>query len=125
MVIFDVSKAFDRVPHKRLLRKLHHYGIRGHLHSWITSFITGRFQKVVVEGSESDSVPVISGVPQGSVLGPLLFLLFINDLSDNIGSSTRLFADNCIVYRTVRDHTDKEASVLRVSATSCGVSTLI
>ena len=109
MVILDFSKAFDRVPHKRLLRKLHHYGIRGHLHSWITSFLTGRSQKVIVEGSESESAPVISGVPQGSVLSPLLFLLFINDLPDNIASNTRLFADDCIVYRTIRYHADQEA----------------
>ena len=95
MVILDFSKAFDRVPHKRLLRKLHHYGIRGHLHSWITSFLTGKSQMVIVEGSESESAPVISGVIQGSVLDPLLFLLFINDLPDNIGSNTRLFADDC------------------------------
>ena len=109
MVILDFSKSFDRVPLKRLLRKLHHYGIRGHLHSWITSFLTGRSQKVIVENSESESAPVISGVPQGSVLGPLLFLLFINDLPDNIGSNTRLFADDCIVYHTIRDHADQEA----------------
>ena len=94
---------------KRLLRKLHHYGIRGHLHSWITSFLTSRSQKVIVEGSESESAPVISRVPQGSVLGPLLFLLFINDLPDNIASNTRLFADDCIVYHTIRDHADQEA----------------
>ena len=109
MVILDFSKAFDQVPHKQLLQKLHHYGIRGHLHSCITSFLTGRSQKVIVEGSESESAPVISGVPQGSVLGPLLVLLFINDLPDNMGYNTRLFADDCIVYRTIRDHADQEA----------------
>ena len=110
MLILDLSKAFDRVWHKQLLRKLHHYDLRGHLHSWITSFLIGRSQVVIVEGSESESAPVISGVPQGSVLGPLLFLLFINDLPDNIGSNTRLFADDwCIVYRTIRDHTYQEA----------------
>ena len=109
MVILNFSKAFDRVPHKQLLQKLHHYRIRGHMHSLITSFLTGKSQKVIVEGSESESAPVISGVPQGSVLGPLLFLLFINDLPDNIGSNTRLFADDCIVYRTIRDHADQEA----------------
>ena len=104
MVIIDFSKAFDPVPHKRLLRKLHHYGIRGHLHSWITSFLTGRSQKVNIEGSESESAPVISEVPQDSVLGPLLFLLFINDLLYNTGSNTRLFAADCIVYHTKRHY---------------------
>ena len=74
MVILDFSKVFDRVPHRRLLQKLHHYGIRGHLHSWITSFLTARSQNIIVEGSESESAPVISGIPQGSVLGQLLFL---------------------------------------------------
>ena len=109
MVILDFSKAFDQVPHKLLLRKLPHYGIRGHLHSWITFFLTGRSQKVIVDGLELESAPVISRVPQGSVLGLLLFLLFINDLPDNIGSNTRLFADDCIVYRIIRDHADQEA----------------
>ena len=109
MAILHFTKVIDRVQHKQLLRKLRHYGIRGHLHSWITSFLTGRSKKVIVEGSESESAPVISGVPQGSVLNLLLFLLFINDLPDNIGSNTRLFADDCIVYSTIRDHADQEA----------------
>ena len=106
MIVLDFSKAFDRVPHKRLLQKLHHYGIRGHLHQWVSDFLTGRTQNVVIEGVTSESAPVVSGVPQGSVLGSLLFLLFINNLPDNLTSQTRLFADDCIVYRTVRSHED-------------------
>ena len=102
MLVLDFSKAFDRIPHQRLLRKLEHFGIRGTIHSWIASFLSGRTQSMVVEGSSSDRVPVVSGVPQGSVLGPMLFLLFINDLQDKITLNSRLFADDCIVYRQIK-----------------------
>ena len=73
LIILDFSKAFDRVPHERLLRKLDHYGIRGSTHNWIKGFLTDRTQQVLVEGAASENIPVISGVPQGTVLGPLLF----------------------------------------------------
>ena len=86
--------------------KLDYYGIRGSTHKWITSWLSGRFQKVVLDSQASDPVPVLSGVPQGSVLGPVLFLIFINDLPENIRSSVRLFADDCVLYRNIESPTD-------------------
>ena len=108
MIILDFSKAFDRVPHQRLLKKACHYGIRGHTLQWITSFLHGRTQRVLVHGQSFDEVPVVSGVPQGSVLRPLLFLISINDLLEGILSSTRLFADDCILYRQIRSQHDQQ-----------------
>ena len=102
----DFAKAFDNVSHKRLLYKLNYYGIRGSTHKRIASWFSVRYQKVVLDGQASDSVPVLSGVPQGSVLGPVLFLIFINDLPDNIRSSVRLFADDCVLYRNINSLTD-------------------
>ena len=75
-ILLDFSKAFDVVPHEGLLLKLEHYGVRGNLHNWISSFLRNRTQRVVIEGHSSPVVPVSSGVPQGSVLGPLLFLVY-------------------------------------------------
>ena len=93
-ILLDFAKAFDKVPHKRLLSKLSSYGITSNTHNWITSFLSNRKQRVSVNGALSDITDVTSGVPQGSVLGPILFLLYINDINENIQSSIRLFADD-------------------------------
>ncbi len=94
-ILLDFAKAFDKVPHKRLLSKLTSYGITGNTHNWITSFLSNRKQRVSVL---SDTTDVTSGVPQGSVLGPILFLLYVNDINENVQSSIRLFADDSIIY---------------------------
>ena len=110
VAILDFSKAFDKVPHDKLLFKLDAYGIRGQLQDWIRSFLTKRNMRVIVEGSASSETTVDSGVPQGTVLGPLLFLCHINDLPDRAKFSfVRLFADDCLLYRTIRNIDDQLA----------------
>ena len=108
MLVLDFAKAFDTVAHRRLLSKVASYGIRGNLRRWITLFFEGRAQKVVVEGASSDPSPVKSGVPQGSVLGPLLFQLFINDLAEHTSSTVRLFADDSVMYKSVKTIQDRK-----------------
>ena len=108
ILIMDFAKAFDKVPHKRLIHKLNHYGIRGTTLKWIEAWLSNRSQRVVLEGTESDPASVVSGVPQGSVLGPVLFLLFINDLPKGLSSSVRLFADDCVLYRNISSQSDCE-----------------
>ena len=101
LVLLDFSKAFDKVSHQKLLLKLHIYGIRGPTLKWIQAFLYDRIQTVVLENEKSNTVPVISGVPQGSVLGPILFLMYINDLPDLTKSKVRLFADDTAIYLKV------------------------
>ncbi|PIK40942.1 putative RNA-directed DNA polymerase from mobile element jockey-like [Apostichopus japonicus] len=97
----DFAKAFDKVPHRRLLLKLDRYGIRGKALNWTEAFLTQRKQRVVIDGKCSEWVDVKSSVPQGTVTGPMDFLVFINDLPQNLTSSVKLFADDCIVFRKV------------------------
>ena len=95
------AKAFDKVPHRRLLVKLKHYNLNQQVTGWIESLLSSRTQRVVVDGYMSQEAPVLSGVPQGTVLGPLLFLIFINDITENVSSQIRLFADDCLIYREI------------------------
>ena len=118
LIIMDFAKAFDKVPHRRLRHKLEYYGIRGSTHKWINSLLSGRTQQFVLDGQASDPVPMLSGVPQGSVLGPVLFLIFINGLPDNIRSSVCLFADDCVLYRNI--HTLQDCLTLQEILTILG-----
>ena len=106
-VLLDFAKAFDSVPHEHLLLKLHCLGITGQLLHWLRSFLTCRFQRVTINSNYSDWLPVRSGVPQGSVLGPLLFLLYVDDLPSVVSYSTlKLFADDVALYREVTSPAD-------------------
>ena len=105
-ILLDFSKAFDKVCHRKLLLKLEHYGVGGKIYAWIKDFLSGRTQNVVVRGTNSESSPVTSGVPQGSVLGPLLFLVYINDMPLTVESSLPLFADDSLLYKTIKKLAD-------------------
>ena len=106
MIILDFSKAFDKVPHRRFISKLQFYGIQGSTLMWIKSWLTSRSQSVIIDGVCSKSVDVTSGVPQGTVLGPLMFLLFINDMQDDLECTLRLFADDALLYHKIAHHDD-------------------
>ena len=100
-LFLDFAKAFDEVSHIKLCHKLSFYGINGNLLSWIKDFLLERSQSVILEGKISSSHPVLSGVPQGTVLAPLLFLLYINDIIEPIKSTIRLYADDILMYRVI------------------------
>ena len=106
-IYLDYAKAFDKVPHERLLKKLEAYGIKGKLHGWIRDFLTNRTQAVKINNDTSRPLPVKSGIPQGSVLGPILFIIYINDLPDSINSYLKIFADDTKIFRTIESMTDK------------------
>ena len=106
VIVMDFAKAFDKVSHWRLAIKLKNFGVTGPINDWIKDFLTDRSQRVVCNGETSEWAPVLSGVPQGSVIGPLLFLVYINDLPDRVRSTVRLFADDTIMYLTVQGDSD-------------------
>jgi len=101
VLFFDFSKAFDRVPHSRLHYKLNHYGIRGPLLKWLESFLTNCSQHVILNNHSSHETSVLSGVPQGTILGPLLFLLYINDLPQCVRKRIKLYADDFLLYSVI------------------------
>ena len=105
-ILLDFSKAFGVVPHHRLLMKLYMYGITCKTHRWIEDFLGNRTQEVVVNGSKSERRMVKSGVPKGTVLGPLLFLIYINGIESQITSSIRLFTDDSALYRPIYSESD-------------------
>ena len=102
-VFLDISKAFDKVWHNGLIFKLKQNGICGSLLMFLQNYLNNRKQRVVLNGSYSSYSTVESGVPQGSVLGPLLFLIYINDLERNIKSNIKFFADDTMLFSTVKD----------------------
>ena len=107
IIFLDSSKAFNTVPHAKLCHKLGHIGIRGKMLTWTMNFLSNRRQRVVVNGSNSKWTKVTSGVPQGSILGPLLFLVYINVIGDCLKhSEVHLFTDDCTISRTIKENDD-------------------
>jgi hypothetical protein len=104
----DFAKAFDKVSHKALIRKLEGLGFTGTLLKWLTNFMTGRRQRVVIDGHHSEWKEVVSGVAQGSVLGPLLFVIFINDMPEVCKNICKLFADDSKLISQIRNREDQE-----------------
>ena len=109
ILYLDFSKAFDKVDHAILLKKLHLYGIQGKVHRWLSNFLSGRTQHVVIDGVRSNIIRVLSGVPQGTVLGPLLFILYINDLFSVVKhSKIKIFADDSKLHKSISSPTDSK-----------------
>ena len=110
VIVMDFAKAFDKVGHRRLIEKMKYYGVGGKTNKWIKDFLAGRSQRVVLDGEKSYNAEVLSGVPQGSVLRPYLFLFCISDMPERLHQETtvRLFADDTIAYLAVINNQDAE-----------------
>ena len=102
-VYLDLAKAFDKVAHKKLVKKVSSFGIKGNVLAWIEDFLSGRRQCVSIKGNTSEWKDVISGVPQGSVLGPVLFVLYVNDVVDHVDTNIKVFADDTKLYAPSTD----------------------
>ena len=107
-IYLDFQKAFDKVPHQRQILKLKSHGIGISIINWIEQWLTDRRQRVVVDGEISNWKPVLSEVPQGSVLGPILFLIYINDLEEGVTSKILKFADDTKLFRKIKGNGDKQ-----------------
>jgi len=103
IIYLDFAKAFDKVPHHRLLQKLKAHGINGKIWNWIRAWLTNRNQRVCIKGKSSTWAEVLSDVPQGSVLGPVLFLIYINDLEEGIENWILKFADDSKIFSRIQD----------------------
>ena len=101
LIILDFSKAFDKVCHVKLLSKFDYYGVRGDVFNWIKDFLANRKQSVVVDGEQLSNLPVLSGVPQGSAIGPALFIICISDLPEYVKSDVHLFANDTAILLTI------------------------
>ena len=113
-VFIDLKKAFDTVDHSILIEKLYHYGIRGTANKWICSYLMNIYQYVTINGTNSDYMNVLCGVPQGSILGPILFILYINDMCNvSILLKPILFADDTNLFYSGKD-IDERCSVVSI-----------
>ena len=106
VIYLDFQKVFDRIHHKRLLAKLHAYGIRGKVYRWVEAFLSTRKQRVTTNDTNSEWRDVTSGIPQGSVLESVLFLVFINDFPEVIEVLVKLFADDAKIYKVISNIND-------------------
>lgn len=119
VIFLDFAKAFDRVPHSKLILKLRKLLQNDSIVDWFQDYLSQRTQVVSLNDTHSGSVPVLSGVPQGSVLGPLLFLIFINDISSDISVKIKLFADDCILYQEIKTPDDHHLLNISLEKVHC------